>query len=556
MNKKIYTTLTTCFLLLSINLFPLNFTHSRIPLQDSKGNIWRSYSNIIKDANGDGLNDIFIINDNQLYLYLMQKDFTYTSSPSQVIDIPFEVGAIDVGDVYPDKGNEIALIYLDGLYCFTFKDNSYNTTPVKIIDERTIFTVTRRGDVSSPLRTGQGAPAPITTQSPKQIAFLSFVFDFDNDGQDDVILPQMEGFVIYFQDKNRNFTQSTSIFTGREISINFFTKNETYPEEIFFYSQRQFGKNLNFFDFNRDGKMDIIKFRFTDFSSLDKFSSPDSAQENEKDMAKNIFFDEIDVFLQNNQKQFPDSPSFTVRIPRYAMESYNLLDINGDGHTDLLFKKIFGNVAEAKTRIRIILGEKSLSPETSVISFPTESTQIIRTKDLMKYGRPSCIDINNDGALDLYLFYINISPTSAHSMIKAFFEKGIPGKIRFYLFDKDKNRYPGSPNYEQKISIGYNLFDFSYEKPNISLEGDFNGDKKKDLVIQTEKCRLSIYRFIDDRKGFENTPFTTITSKPIKRFFIFDLNNDGISDIITKEKVSESLTAPSPFLHIYLSKNL
>jgi hypothetical protein len=229
------------------------------------------------------------------------------------------------------------------------------------------------------------------------------------------------------------------------------------------------------------------------------------------------------------------------------MENHNFLDIDGDGYIDLLFQKRFSDIPETKLRIRIILNDKKNN-------FSDESSQIIRTKDLVRYGKQICVDINNDGALDLYLFYINISPTSTNAMVKAFFEKGVPGKIRFYLFDKKNRRYPKSPNFEQKISIGYNLFDFSYEKPNISPEGDFNGDKKKDLVIQTEKNRLSIYRFIDERKGFETSPFKSITSQPIKRFYIYDLNNDGISDIITKEKTSESLSVPSPYLHIYLSK--
>ena len=493
----------------------------------------------------------------------MQKDFSYSSTPSQVINIPSETGALDIGDIHPDKGNEIGLIYPDGLYCLLFKDNQYDTTPVKIIDERTIFTThTVSNDsgatfMSQNTSLSQKLRDKSRTTTSNQPAILSFIFDIDNDGLDDVILPQTEGFVIYFQNKSRInptatlFAQSTSVVTGREISINFPAKNRIYSQEIFSYSQNQYGKNLNLFDFNKDGKLDIVKFRFTDYSSLDVWNGlkpfPTNDSEDEESTTKMLFFDEMDIFLQDNQRQFPKDPSFTIKIPRYAMENHNFLDIDGDGYIDLLFQKVFGDVTKAKLRIRIILNDKKNN-------FLDEFSQIIRTKDLMRYGKQFCIDINNDGALDLYLFYINISPTSANSMVKAFFERGIPGKIRFYLFDKSKRGYPKSPNFEQKISIGYNLFDFSYEKPNISPEGDFNGDKKKDLVIQTEKNRLSIYRFIDEKKGFETTPFTSITSQPIKRFYIYDLNNDGISDIITKEKASESLSAPSPYLHIYLSK--
>jgi len=491
----------------------------------------------------------------------MQKDFSYSSTPSQIINIPSEAGALDIGDIHPDKGNEIALIYPDGLYCLLFKDNQYDTTPVKIIDERIIFIPLPNPPPINGGGKGGGGDLrdKSRTTTSNQPAILSFIFDIDNDELDDVILPKTEGFVIYFQNKRGDgdelsaplFTQSTSIVTGREISINFPAKNRIYSQEIFSYSQNQYGKNLNLFDFNKDGKLDIVKFRFTDYSSLDMENGskqvPTNDSEDKESNTKMLFYDEMDIFLQDNQRQFPNDPSFTIKIPRYAMENHNFLDIDGDGYIDLLFQKVFGDVTEAKLRIRIILNDKKNN-------FSDEFSQIIRTKDLARYGKQFCIDINNDGALDLYLFYINISPTSANSMVKAFFERGIPGKIRFYLFDKSKREYPKSPNFEQKISIGYNLFDFSYEKPNISPEGDFNGDKKKDLVIQTEKNRLSIYRFIDERKGFETAPFTSITSQPIKRFYIYDLNNDGISDIITKEKISESLSVPSPYLHIYLSK--
>ncbi len=533
MNRKISLFLIVVFLFfLPICLFSLSFTHSRIPLQDSKGNILKDYSDIVKDANGDGLEDIFIIFKNHIYIYLMRSDCTYQKSPSQIIDIPPNAKALDVGDIHPDKGDEIALIYPDGLYCFSFKGTKYGATPIKIIDERTVFVTQDVEDAHRRIN-----PEPTV---------LSFVLDFDGDGLDDVILPKMELYAIYFQDKDRSFTSNAYIKTDREVLISYSSKEIFESMEAFFYSQRQYSKGAHFSDFNLDGKLDIVKYEFTDYSSLDML---DEDFDEKDDSSTEVFYDKVSVFLQSNDRRFPESSSFTVEIPRYPMERYDIVDINGDSYNDLCVRKLYGDVTNAKTRVKVILNDKKNQ-------FSDDSAQIIRTKGMTNiFGSPPLIDINNDGALDLYLYYVNISVASVNSMIKAFFDKGIPAQIRFYLFDKEKNQYPKSPDFEQKVRIGYNVFDFSYEKPKISFDGDFNGDKMKDMIMQTESDKLSIYRFVDEKRGFKNTPFSTIKSQPIKNFFVVDLNKDGVSDIITTEKMTDSFSSPASALHIYISKN-
>jgi hypothetical protein len=72
-----------------------------------------------------------------------------------------------------------------------------------------------------------------------------------------------------------------------------------------------------------------------------------------------------------------------------------------------------------------------------------------------------------------------------------------------------------------------------YLETQISVDGDFDGDGERDLLVKDKKDKASVYLFISRKKGFSkksNIQFNDI--KRVEQFIADDLNKDGISDLI------------------------
>jgi hypothetical protein len=71
----------------------------------------------------------------------------------------------------------------------------------------------------------------------------------------------------------------------------------------------------------------------------------------------------------------------------------------------------------------------------------------------------------------------------------------------------------------------------------VDLSGDFDGDGDKDLLFRDSSDRVSVYSFISQQVGFEQEPGLYFDyKKPIEWFKIEDLNGDGVSDLVMKLK--------------------
>jgi len=65
----------------------------------------------------------------------------------------------------------------------------------------------------------------------------------------------------------------------------------------------------------------------------------------------------------------------------------------------------------------------------------------------------------------------------------------------------------------------------------INLEGDFNGDGKKDLLIIDEGT-MKIFPLISLNKGFSKRPEFIIKTQHLNSYIVQDMNNNNKSDVI------------------------
>ena len=72
-----------------------------------------------------------------------------------------------------------------------------------------------------------------------------------------------------------------------------------------------------------------------------------------------------------------------------------------------------------------------------------------------------------------------------------------------------------------------------YLQTQICVDGDFDGDGERDLLVKDQKDRASVYLFISRKKGFSKKADMRFNDiKGVENFVTRDLNKDRISDLI------------------------
>ena len=148
------------------------------------------------------------------------------------------------------------------------------------------------------------------------------------------------------------------------------------------------------------------------------------------------------------------------------------------------------------------------------------------------------VDVDGDGYLDLVLGYVPIdSRDGVRNLIAA-------GKLNLNLkfhFSRPGRPFLPEPDYQRSLSI---YFDHDliwtgeqriYYEKFLSLNGDFNGDGKKDLLVRDHSDAISVFFFQSRTTGFSTQPDLKFhCPEPVEWWRVKDLNSDGISDLVVK----------------------
>ena len=113
------------------------------------------------------------------------------------------------------------------------------------------------------------------------------------------------------------------------------------------------------------------------------------------------------------------------------------------------------------------------------------------------------------------------------------------------LFEKDRG-FSNRPDFKMPITAmlpfmsGWTDF--------INLEGDFNGDGSRDLIVRNMPTKISIY-FASPDTGFFNPEIAMTFDIPDTSYLsIRDLNGDEISDICVSEDIAHIIEKITVFM--------
>lgn len=439
-----------------------------------------------EDLNADGLKDMLIVHRKGLppdqtrwiSIFLQTAAGGFSTAADQSWELDTAAAVLDIGDVAGDSGKEICYLTGEAVRYYPLNSTQYDLEP------QTLF----------------AASGLTVFPSKNRIPLINFIRDWNGDERDEVGIVGFDGLAIHAPDAAGKFSAENKILVelttgmGRE-------SDDTEDDFTAGLSARFTFPNVRLIDFDSDGSKDLI------------------ATTDER----------VIVYRQEADGRFTAQPTsdvrFDVRTQHEKIEGIAdvetvVQDLNNDGYADaIVTKQTSKGLSNFRGVINIFWGKPGgygAVPDQVIISEGTASDRaLIR-------------DVNGDGRKDLILPSIKISITS---IIRWLITRSIPINFNIFLM-KESGVFSDQPDFTKEVKF---KIDWSGESDTqaMDLDGDFNGDKRKDFVFATDEDILSVYLGVEDgERLFSNKPVAEVNADAFGVLNTYDLNNDGYSDMV------------------------
>jgi len=442
-----------------------------------------------EDLNADSLSDILIVHKKGLppketrwiSIFWQSAQGGFSTAANQSWELDTSAVILDIGDVTGDTRKEICYLTSDEVRYYPINGNAYELLP------RALFKV--RGMTVIPAK--------------RRAPLLNFVRDWNQDGKDEVGVFEFSGLTIYASNTENKFAPSDSVPIRLESGMQRVTDEREDARGALTSGlvARFTFPDLRLVDFDNDGLNDIIA----------------------------TMEDRVRVYRRGRDGKFTaragDDILFDVRTQQEKIEGEAELqtvvtDLNNDGYADaLVTKQTNKGLSNFRGVINLFWGRANGYPAVPDQVIISEGTASSRT-----YIR----DINADGRQDLILPSVKISITA---IIRMLITRNLPIAFNIFLMGAD-GRFPEQPDFTKEVKL---KIDWSGESDSqaMDLDGDYNGDQRKDFVFATEEDVLAIYLGVaGDDELFSKRPVAEVTADAFGELSSPDLNNDGYSDMI------------------------
>jgi len=462
---------------------------------------------ILEDINQDGLKDIIFLHRKKIFISYQENYGVFSDFESFTIPLN---GALDFGDVIPGKNKEILIMHKDGISIIRKEEKEWKLNPDLLIEQPTIYSSINceflqkekfalyldEDDIPELIVWGQNfIHFYYRLGSPSYQLVQSLPIDYHE-------YTSYPGLEIHHSPIGWMFGSSpSSIFRG------------TWPTEVryFSYSTHITSNRFLIKDINRDSRKDFIRI------------FPKGAGSQNKKISSTY---EYRIFLLGENQKYSENPDRIIHDPHGVFLSPHCIDINSDGHFDLLKYEIKSkeNITGSSKK------EFSLYLASSKGEYEKKPFQVFKTSD-HPFGEKTLFNIDGDKNLDLALIHPITKGFSIGSVIRKFVEKGIKIEVRIFPY-RESIGFSKENMIRKKVKMNY------ITGIPLSLSGDFNGDGKNDLLM-VDRQQIKIYPFINLKKGFTSKAKFREKIGLINGYRVKDINNDLKSELIlfTSKKI-------------------
>lgn len=462
------------------------------------------------DFDGDGRNDLLVVFQRRILLFFQQNDGSFPPTPSielgRTTPLPGDVACVSVGKVTTAPGLQLVLIGRHGVQAIALEKNSRNPKPANlasILDVKLELT-------------------PLPT-----LRFTDAAVDLDGDGRSELVLPNSDQLEIYEPDDAFRYKLKSRINLPFASTQYAFLRREPDLLGMPVLNERALASDVvraplvhgRWYGVDYAIESASQPFLCVDFNGdrLLDFVTP-----------KNVFYRQPKGNYQAEPLAVYDriASAFGVYKSR-GVVTPNLVDLNGDGRLDTFTVDVSAAKLTPRTSISVFLGKEDRS-------FGEKPDFVLHTRDIAYSELVPLGDVNGDGALDLALFHLDFQPQSMESQLRAYLKNGLDGELRFYLWDKQRNRFLDVFSFKQRVLVNYEIYGArQLFQQQVFINHDMDGDGMVDLVMKTGPHEISIYKNLGGMRGFASRPFAVIhTPRLFSSFVVQDLDNDKRGDLI------------------------
>jgi len=441
------------------------------------------------DLNGDGKQDLFVVCARQALVFFQGADGSWRKQAHQRFRFHPRTVLFDVGDIDGDGKQEIVLLQRDGILAYRLREV--------------------RGKLLYGLRAQRIAKCPsfFTRPVKKEVRRKELLRDLDGDGALDLIVPQRQGFALLRAEGKGKFAAPALLAAPPEAVLN--TGWDRLSGRLF---AAYWFPNPAVRQFDAAGPPEVVMARE---GTVHVYESAGGGALPTKEKGR---------FTIPEQKQFsrtvknPLELDFTMPLVIEDIDNDQRVDVSsthvGSGTTRLFRNK--GDLAEAFTK-----------PDLTV-----------RAKGVTFFSY--YVDLDGDERLDLIL--PRIDKVNVWTILKVLVTRSVPVEMLVY-YQRPDGSFEAEPDFIREVEVPVALnskgdrvrFGSSVV---VAIDGDFDGDGKKDLLFREDDTTLGIYRGLPGRT-LEEDASTTVEVPSAEEYqfclpSIADLDGDGNSDVLLR----------------------
>lgn len=340
------------------------------------------------------------------------------------------------------------------------------------------------------------------TPTRESLGHLDFVRDLNDDGLDDIVLPDFDGVRIRLQ---------TTHGFGPEILL------DIAPRLLLGTSQASYRPDqLYLYDFNLDGMRDLAVLRDNQFHVFDADSEWSFASH-----ARRIPID-IELAADDEAARFEEN---LVQIDQSDFRSSRISDVtdlNDDGLPDIItFTAISSGVFDKRSEYGVHLA----SWTQDGIRYRDPADAKIASRGFQVGLTP----IDSEGGRDLVSTSVDFG---FRQVIAALFTRSLTVDVSLHRFGNDPI-YTSEGDYHTETKLKLNISTGFVSVPAVRF-ADFNDDGLADILLQQGDDELLIREGSRSAEDFGESSWTWETTLPLDGSLIdvADANGDGFKDVL------------------------
>ncbi len=349
-----------------------------------------------------------------------------------------------------------------------------------------------------------------------EIPHVDITRDVNDDGRDDLVLPDSDGFLVFIQLGDGAFADPVKIGPSFEMA-------RVYEPHGYRYDPWDLGR-IHETDYNRDGRIDLVFWNEDHFEAhlqdaRGRFGSAAST------FTTDVKFDSDDLaFLaapHNIRRPGPHNPdgAMTGRV------LHSFTDMNGDGVADLgVFSLEGGSMWRMHSTYEVHLGTPA--PDGGTLFAPAVSTSAPSA------GIPLGIRRHDPGRDGRVVMNFTTFRVGLFKIIGTILTRSAALNLEFYRMEGDS--YADKPSATRKTE--YYALGESEGKAAVQpavLIGEVNGDGYSDLLVGRNRKELHVFFGVPGPKLFARRPQKVAIAMASEKYtWLVDLNKDGKQDIL------------------------